>query len=96
MTSRRSILILLGLCQLFCAIALVNPGKIFYILALIAFVLGLLEAATTDERSYSYHFLYYPLRPGIALCNLCPLRGAPTIFPSLAQSFKTFIPILRL
>lgn len=52
MTSRRSILILLGLCQLFCAIALVNPGKVFYILALIAFVLGLLEAATTDERSF--------------------------------------------
>ncbi len=51
MTSRRSILLLLGVCQLFCAIALVDPRTVYFVIALIAFVLGLLESATTDETS---------------------------------------------
>lgn len=51
MTSRRSILILLGLCQLLCVIAVVDPREIYFYIALIAFLLGLLEAAATEEKS---------------------------------------------
>ena len=44
-------MILLGLCQVLCAVSLFYPKEVFFYLGLIAFILACLEAATTDERS---------------------------------------------
>ena len=44
-------MILLGLCQILCAVSLFYPKEIFFYLGLIAFILACLEAVSTDERS---------------------------------------------
>ncbi len=51
MNSRRSVLILFGLCQVLCAIALLASVKMLFPFAVIAFILGLLEAFASEEKS---------------------------------------------